>query len=686
MKSLGSEASASEIAVNATRVRNITVAVFAALAMLACIGTANASAANNLSVNPGGSDSGDCTSAACATIQYAIDQSATGDKIYVAAGTYVENVTVDKAVEIIGAGDADNETVVMPAIDNPTCTGGGSGSFCVGGSPEASAVFKITSSNVEISELQVNGDNPALVGPEPGYDARIGIATYTVGGPFDGLDVHDTTIKKIYLRSFQNTSGLNFSFKDNTVDTTSGDPSAIGVFNSQGSGDISGNTVVRAIDSISANHSRGTDFKNNDISVTLSGIHTDNSNSGGTTTPDEISGNDVSCYNNGYGIWTFVPYVAPNVHNNTTTRCSVGLAALGGPASGPVPTTSFTENEVDGTGSVTDPPYSSTGVYLTTNVPGFGLDFNNKVDLNRNYIHDNDYGIYTEETNGKTLDVQAHKNAIVNNVSVGLDSSLQTSGVSDFTNNWWGCNEGPWDNVGPNNSPNCDSEIGDAVVDPWLQLTVTASPNTIAPSPNPPDDTSTITSSFNMNSDGDDVGPGLPEQPLSYTTTSGTLTPGVYPVDTVNGTNSQTLTAGPTAIPITVTATSGAQATPVTLNIAGDVTVNNHTGSDTGPPDSDCGNPDFNNIADAVSSVSDGSNVYVCDGNYVDDHSVVTADISILGNPGGGTNVTSTDGTNSFLLEDGADGTTIKDLSITALYPVATGVTGSVDDITIDTV
>jgi hypothetical protein len=55
-------------------------------------------------VSPGGSDTGDCTQAACATIQYAVNASSPGDTVQVDVGTYVEDVTVDKAITLQGAG------------------------------------------------------------------------------------------------------------------------------------------------------------------------------------------------------------------------------------------------------------------------------------------------------------------------------------------------------------------------------------------------------------------------------------------------------------------------------------------------------------------------------------------------------------------------------------------------------
>ena len=64
------------------------------------------------------------------------------------------------------------------------------------------------------------------------------------------------------------------------------------------------------------------------ITTSASGVHTDNAGDGGGTA-DVIQGNRVSsCSANGYGVWVFVPYLAPTVQDNIITDCTVGLAAF----------------------------------------------------------------------------------------------------------------------------------------------------------------------------------------------------------------------------------------------------------------------------------------------------------------------------------------------------------------------
>src|SRR6185295_10855316 len=103
------------------------------------------------------------------TIQHAIDVAADGNKIWVDAGTYDENVEVNKEVEIEGAGQA--LTFVIPATSNPSA-GGSLGS----------AIFYIQADNVTIHDLTADGKNPGIT-LAADVDASTGIITdWTSGG------------------------------------------------------------------------------------------------------------------------------------------------------------------------------------------------------------------------------------------------------------------------------------------------------------------------------------------------------------------------------------------------------------------------------------------------------------------------------------------------------------------------
>jgi parallel beta-helix repeat protein len=370
-----------------------------------------------------------------ATIQAGVNRVSSGGTVNVAAGTYRENVTVPKSVRVTGAGVS---TIVEPAISDPNCGGAGGGSIC----PGTSNVFLVQSSGVTIDHLQVDGDNPTLTsGVSVGgadIDARNGIITdHTLSTVFNNLSVHDVTVKNIYLRGIYASSGGTFNFSNNTVDNVQAEANgSIAMFDFGGGGTFSGNHVSNAADGISANHSNGTTFTGNTVTASASGIHTDNAGDGGGTA-DVITGNTVSsCTAGGYGIWTFVPYLAPTISGNTVSGCDTGLAEfascdLGGTNScpgGTIPTVVFSTN------TVTDVT-SGFGLVVSTDSFGFG-DGEAKVSAHNNVISGPGTGVYVEETGTATATLAANRNSL---------ASLNNTGATNVnaTCNWWGSTAGP---------------------------------------------------------------------------------------------------------------------------------------------------------------------------------------------------------------------------------------------------
>ena len=436
-------------------------------------------------VAPGGTDTANTClvmASPCATIQHANDSALAGDTISVAAGTYLENVILTVSVTVMGAGAG--TTIVEPALSNPNCNAGGAGSLCSGGGA-ASNIFLVQANDVTIQDLTCDGDNPALTSGIvfgcADLDARNAIITNHIAGTFNNLVVHDVTVKNIYLRGIYASSGGTFNFHDDTIDNVQADPASIGMFNFGGSGMMVHNSVSHANDAISANHSSGTMFSDNTVTASGSGVHTDNAGDGGGSA-DSVQNNHVSaCVTDGYGVWVFVPYIAPTFSGNMVSGCAVGMAAFGGGA--PV-TTSFTGNQVDGSGGVASVG-PTVGVFATTDQLGFGTG-DSSTQFTSNLVQHFGEGFHLEQPgNSLTLSASgntvtdesdagvevvggtgtftcnriasngtgirsataatvAHMNAIVGNTTSGADGTgIPPGPPMNAENNWWGCAAGP---------------------------------------------------------------------------------------------------------------------------------------------------------------------------------------------------------------------------------------------------
>jgi hypothetical protein len=345
--------------------------------------------------------SGGCTSAAhaCATIAQAIAAACAGDVVVLGPGTFTENVVVDKPVSLVGAGDA---TIIVPARSAPApCD---DSSLCGGA---ASSVVLVRASGVTIAHLAIDGDNPALTSGTvvrgADVDARNGIVTGG-GGPYDDLEVRDVTVRDVFLRGIEATSGGTFVFDHDRVANLSSDDQSVAIFNTGGAGTIEGNVVLDAMAGIATNQSRGTRIAFNEVARSSMGIHSDNAGLVAGSAADVVEGNVVrDCLPDGFGIWSFAPYVPVTVLANRVRRCAVGLAELGQNAA---VRDVFVENLVDGA-SLAD----SVGLFVTTSLEQYGSS-NVAVQAARNTIENASVGVYVEEQSGFTATVDLECDAL----------------------------------------------------------------------------------------------------------------------------------------------------------------------------------------------------------------------------------------------------------------------------------
>lgn len=392
------------------------------------------------------------------SIQAAINAAIPGATISIGPGSYAENVTVNTSVTLRGSGNA---TVIYPAVSAPNpCA---SSSLCGG---MASNIILVQANNVTISNLRLEGDNPSLTsGVVVGgadIDARNGIITDHSAGTWNNLTVSHVTISDIYLRGIYASSGGSFTFLQNRVDNVQADGSSIAIFNFGGSGLIAGNRVSHANDAISSNWSTGTQYSDNVVTHSTSGIHTDN-NGGSGGVADTIEGNTVrSCTTDGYGIWVFAPYVSATIESNQVEGCAVGLAAFGSQVAGQGPL--FKANDVQGDNATTTDPTGTYGAYVSTDLLGYGFA-NVNVTFVGNSFQNFGTGLLTTQTRaffGGLPTGQATTTATGNSIhdnKVGANGEAGT--IFNAQNNWWGCAAGP-------NKNRCDTAIGTVQYAPWL--------------------------------------------------------------------------------------------------------------------------------------------------------------------------------------------------------------------------
>ena len=353
------------------------------------------------------------------TIQAGINAVDATGTVHVAAGTYVENLTIDRALALEGAGLA--TTVIRPALSAPGGDGGGSMP------PGTSHLIVVSASDIVISGFTLDGDNPALVSGIVRHgadiDARSGIITTAT---VTNLVVHDCHVKNIYLRGiYARNDNSTFHIHDNTVQNVDGGPSSIAIFAWHSSGIIENNTVSDASDAISANHSRGIQFLHNVVTTSGSGVHTDNNNSYGDGIADVIHGNEVSDSRpGGYGVWVFFPNaVNPVVDANIVTNVDVGLFAWGG-AGG---TGQFTGNTVDGQNRS-----GSIGIYVTSG-PDYWASWQANVAaaFSGNTVSNTAYGFYLETD--ETAPFFSNTTSVSGHTAVGHTFDVGVWGLGPFT-------------------------------------------------------------------------------------------------------------------------------------------------------------------------------------------------------------------------------------------------------------
>lgn len=408
------------------RVRGATFAV----AFLLSMGVAHA--ATQL-VNPAGTDSGNCQGSACKTITYALGQASNGDTIQIAAGTYTEQITINKQVTLLGA-SRDSTIIKAPAslVQNPVITPGA-------GDQKTAIVYVTGASTVAtLRNLQVSGPGSTNCG-------SIGYGVFVGGNATLTLDT--TRIKAIRdepLSGCQNGRGVTFGqWASSEVGSGSVlnsifedfQKTAIGVYNAGSVVTIRNNTITGMDDA--PNGQNGIDVYQGSSAViegnTVShltcaaapcippntdrstGIGLDDVDAGTIVRGNHVNGADIDF--NAYNISATIPVSNNTFENGRYVNVMAAEASL-----------------------------ELKGNTLSGSLTGLQVWEGSNVSLNGGNIISGaaDYGIWVEDS---VATVQGSQNQFYGNGEGAHNDGTQAT--MSLTCNWWGAVTGPADSNNP---------------------------------------------------------------------------------------------------------------------------------------------------------------------------------------------------------------------------------------------
>lgn len=446
------------------------------------------------------------------TIQQAINAAdpAGGDRIQVAAGTYTQQLVIDKCVFITGAGQ--NTTIIQsPAVLATSSVG-------LVGVNRASIVEVTSNSAISMSDLTVAGPVPFTA---PGVSG-----IFVIGNAALKL----TNVRVTAIRQM---SGITGDQKGNAI--------------------VAGSTAYNQIGALDLNNVTVDDYQKTGILVdrigsTLSMTGTTVTGVGSTPT---IAQNGVQIGRRASGTIT-----NSSISNNDylpTSTVSVGVLAFNNEAV-TVTGTTMTGNDqginsylftTDPVGSPIPvaPSLSATSNTFVNNSVG-GLLFETAATIaSDNVITGSRIGIRGRPINGQTATLVRNSiTAPVGVGSVGIDIDDRTGGstttatvtanynrIYGHTNglindsgssvnaefNWWGCNAGP-------GLPGCDPVTGSGTTDfdPWVVLTASADPGAIIPGA-----TKGVSTNLSKDSSGGTLAQAIPSTPVNFSATNGSMSP-----------------------------------------------------------------------------------------------------------------------------------------------------------------
>ena len=398
------------------------------------------------------------------TIQEGINGALSGGTVQVAEGTYVEQITIDKTLNVLGPNANINpntgvrvaEAIIQPSTSNPIDPG-----FL------GPSVVDITAPGVVFNGFTVDGDNPGLtsgvVYNGADVDAEFGITGGGGGSADTQATITNNIVKNIgelgvYLYDFgYNGAHTPSTFQYNKIDNVPGHGYGIGaIFSYNAYTNVLDNVVTRAGIGIvteniyQPNSGAATSIANNSVTAHSYGIRV-NTQSGYTSNGWTVTNNSVTSY--------IESYVRPTP---VTRFNGIRLESL----QGTIPLT-VSNNTItpDRTALVGNGYTRVEGIYLTntsTVTPNIVITQNTISNALRaisqttpavptvtcNLLMNNDTGVYVGTDLGygnvpssSTNGININDNNIVGNTSFGVQND--SAFVTNAENNYWGSASGP---------------------------------------------------------------------------------------------------------------------------------------------------------------------------------------------------------------------------------------------------
>ncbi len=530
---------------------------------------------------------------AFAKIQQGVDAVAAGGTVNVAAGTYLEQVTIKHPLTLTGAG-ADQTTVQAPTYANRTRLAriGRIFDYVVGtvdadgvvvegltvdahreGAPtcvtneRAAGVFFI-GSNATLQDASVIDAAQA--------DAQFGCQSSAWSGVLGIGDsapaVNHVTVRNVTVDRFQKNGitayaatpgGLDVLIDGNTVNAVHESRTAQnGIQVSSGAGGVvSDNTINNVFytgttpyvaSALLVMYNAPVTVQDNTILNSQVGVYL--YGGGGTLDGNTVTSALPANFTGQFPYYGLIvtdpPGVVPSPVDAAPTQpapASVSQAAGAVPQVAAALDIAVTDNVL--TGASDDP--NTIGIEADA-----GYDaFDTNITITGNVVRGWGYGIAASDctsgcTTSKFLSINANFNKIAGN-EVGLSSA--TIIPINAENNWWGCNAGPNDAAGKCDTVETSASSGAVDTNPWLVLTLTVDVPQVLPG-----QPGLLQVALTTNSDGTDtsgLGSFVDVGNVDFTTTAGTLSAASVPLagNAANSTLSVTKDASHTLATITAT-------------------------------------------------------------------------------------------------------------------------------------